>query len=372
MLSFPSETKNEQKCNVTHGVMGHLDPSQPPVKRKPFAAILSQSFIQKIELILPEELYQIIQEDVLRDLSGPVYSRVTLPLGALLEGEFFNEYIKRGNILMLSEGRSDTDNVYSLQEGIMLAIDQRLFDNKLNAHPSPGTLTLHLDKESYERAGIVGRPDGVKGKRGTKPRWIVEIELRLPSMLHGKKGFDRIVYAFKNVLNRPVTWLFVDLASDTPMPSPVEAHFPAIKTVSPRIQKMDVNTPSLRPPTDPDESYGGDFEDYAVETQEWLSLILLNSPRITPGDKIDPYLSRYVVPGDTQTSCKLVRVTWRGFLSPTWAHRIFVLMLLATPKSGWFAYFVDGFGKGSPGYGKHCTILKLPDAQNEYVSWEIA
>jgi hypothetical protein len=34
-----------------------------------------------------------------------------------------------------------------------------------------GVLTLHLDKESYEKAGIVGKPDGVKGKRGTKPRW---------------------------------------------------------------------------------------------------------------------------------------------------------------------------------------------------------
>jgi hypothetical protein len=34
-----------------------------------------------------------------------------------------------------------------------------------------GILTLYLDKESYERAGMVGKPDGVKGKRGTKPRW---------------------------------------------------------------------------------------------------------------------------------------------------------------------------------------------------------
>ena len=34
-----------------------------------------------------------------------------------------------------------------------------------------GVLTLYLDKESYERAGIVGKPDGVKGGRGTKPRW---------------------------------------------------------------------------------------------------------------------------------------------------------------------------------------------------------
>ena len=40
---------------------------------------------------------------------------------------------------------------------------------------------------------------------------VVEINLRLPSMLHGKKGFERIVWAFKNVLNASVTWLFCDL-----------------------------------------------------------------------------------------------------------------------------------------------------------------
>ena len=77
----------------------------------------------------------------------PLYSRVILPLRALLDGEFFNEYIKKGtagrsiwdsfsfsqlklslgpisilihvagNILMLSEGRIGIDNVYSLREG---------------------------------------------------------------------------------------------------------------------------------------------------------------------------------------------------------------------------------------------------------------
>jgi len=30
---------------------------------------------------------------------------------------------------------------------------------------------MYLDKEAYERAGIVGKPHGVKGKRGLKPRW---------------------------------------------------------------------------------------------------------------------------------------------------------------------------------------------------------
>lgn len=43
----------------------------------------------------------------------------------------------------------------------------------------------------------------------------VELNLRSPSMLHGKKGFERIVWAFKNVLNHSVTWLFHDFDSDS-------------------------------------------------------------------------------------------------------------------------------------------------------------
>ena len=31
-------------------------------------------------------------------------------------------------------------------------------------------------------------------------------------MLHGKKGFERIAWAFKNVLNHSVAWLFYDLS----------------------------------------------------------------------------------------------------------------------------------------------------------------
>lgn len=44
---------------------------------------------------------------------------------------------------------------------------------------------------------------------------VVELNLRLPSMLHGKKGFQRIEWAFKNVLNDPVTWLFFDLGTES-------------------------------------------------------------------------------------------------------------------------------------------------------------
>lgn len=48
---------------------------------------------------------------------------------------------------------------------------------------------------------------------------VIELELRQPSMLHGKKGFERIVWAFKNVLNRSLTWLFHDVQSPGQPPS---------------------------------------------------------------------------------------------------------------------------------------------------------
>ena len=34
-----------------------------------------------------------------------------------------------------------------------------------------GILTMYIERETYERAGLVGRPFGVKGNRGLRPRW---------------------------------------------------------------------------------------------------------------------------------------------------------------------------------------------------------
>jgi ribonuclease P/MRP protein subunit RPP40 len=51
---------------------------------------------------------------------------------------------------MLSEGKMTVDNMFTLKKGI---------------------LTMYLDKEAYERAGLVGKPYGPKGNRKLKPRW---------------------------------------------------------------------------------------------------------------------------------------------------------------------------------------------------------
>ncbi|KAL1634955.1 hypothetical protein SLS56_002038 [Neofusicoccum ribis] len=116
------------------------------------------------DLILPEEIYELIKQELDGAAGTFHYARVIMSLGEIIDGDFFNHYIKTGNVLMLSEGRRGIDNTFSLLEA-------------------------------------------------------VEMELRKPSMLHGKKGFERIVWAFKNVLDQSVTWLFHDLQSSDKPPS---------------------------------------------------------------------------------------------------------------------------------------------------------
>lgn len=74
--------------------------------------MLTGCFYWKTELILPEELYEIIKADFFNERTKPVYSKVILPLKALLEGEFFNEYIKKGNVITLMLNFLETSDLW--------------------------------------------------------------------------------------------------------------------------------------------------------------------------------------------------------------------------------------------------------------------
>lgn len=60
--------------------------------------------------------------------------------------------------MMLSEGKTTIGNLFTLREGI---------------------LDLYLDRETYERAGLEGKPYGNKGNRGSKPRWSTSMNFPL-------------------------------------------------------------------------------------------------------------------------------------------------------------------------------------------------
>jgi ribonuclease P/MRP protein subunit RPP40 len=156
-------------------------------------------------------------------------------------------------------------------------------------------------------------------------------------------------------------------------PDPLEAHFPVKTIISPKIlPDIKVNLPILTPTLEAGTVDGAEFEDYAVELHEWLALLLLESPRVDPGSKVDPYLCGYIPPSKSTTNTSLVKLTWKDFLPASWAHQTFVQVLLAIPRESWFVYCVGGFAEGWSRESKNCTILRLPDAPNEYILWDVS
>jgi hypothetical protein len=118
------------------------------------------------------------------------YSKVSMSLIQIVTGDFFDHYIKKGNILLISEGRHQIDNRYYIKDGI---------------------LKLELDRSTYQRCGLVGAPVRSAGRVHVKSRYLVERDLRQASMVKGKKAFDRLIWAFSRVLTDSVSWLFIDL-----------------------------------------------------------------------------------------------------------------------------------------------------------------
>ncbi|RYP18425.1 hypothetical protein DL765_003937 [Monosporascus sp. GIB2] len=334
MLSFPKPSIYQSpKCFITYGTMGHPDPKQLPVKGKPWSALLAQDFIHEVDLILPQGLVHVVKDKIERESRpAPTYSRVIMTLGQILEGDFFTEYIKIG------------------------------------------LLTMYLDKETYERAGLDGKPYGVKGQRGLKPRWIVEFDLRSPSMLHGKKRFDRLAYACENVINKPTTWLFCNL-SKNPSPDPLAKHYPVRYSSAPGFDEdLAVAFPPLRPPSVVLERRSRlELDEYATDVYEWLSLIRLGSPRILASDKIDPYLSTYAVPGGVEdiSEGRVCKVSWEGFISSTWTRQLLADIILALPSKSWFSLSATTFAKSIVGDCTECTILRPPNSPGEYFLWDI-
>lgn len=46
---------------------------------------------------MPEECYELVKRNLVEQRDAPVYQRVTMTLGQILDGAFFLEYMKKGN-----------------------------------------------------------------------------------------------------------------------------------------------------------------------------------------------------------------------------------------------------------------------------------
>jgi ribonuclease P/MRP protein subunit RPP40 len=198
---------------------------------------------------------------------------------------------------------------------------------------------------------------------------VIEVNLRLSSMLPGKKAFDRLQWAFKNVLDASLAWLFYDLRSPLTINSEIQgsltAHAPTIKVLEPSPDPLQqVMCPSFAL----SENIGNeDTREEAAELLEWLCLTMSRSPRVQKDDRVDPFLCRYR-PTEDATPLDLVSYQWRGFAPAAFVLKVLLAALKAsssstTARDGWFA--LSGASFDGEGY----AILKHG---SEVMTWNYA
>lgn len=221
-----------------------------------------------------------------------------------------------------------------------------------------GTLSLEMCKPIYEKSGLQGTAIPSHGKKHIKQRFLVEIDLRGPNMVSGKKGFERVKWAFQNVeeLRETKTWLLVrDSFTSTSTSAmknfdeemesgPLAEFAPVGRHVEPIVETMNgVSVPSW--PSEEEIS----AEAYAetAELLEWIGLAMMGSPRIFKDDDVDPYLCRYQVPSTfghgAQGTQNLVRLRWRGMVCPSFAQKVFLAALKSARGEDWFAMSATAF-----------------------------
>ncbi|KAF2032578.1 hypothetical protein EK21DRAFT_109962 [Setomelanomma holmii] len=354
----------DTKVYFTHSILpSYIDPQNVSTKKQPFTAINKQPFTHTLDLILPSEIYTLVQHKI-NSIIGQ-YARVHMKLAELLEPEFLDTYIKQGNITMLSEGRPLIDNRIELYNGV---------------------LRLELNRRTYERCSLQGVPIEDGGKKHQKQRWVVTYDLKLPSMKHGKGGFGRLEWACKNVLDQSLNWLWWNFneGSREALGEGREVlckHAPWVKEVEPNVRKMQgLEVPVLKK----GGLEGLCEQEEALNLLEWLNLVSLDSPRIRAGDSIDAHLSRYEVPdlGSGIATRELVCVRWKGFIPPAWVRDEFLAVkkevfrgkskvngtqdvdMDQEEEEKWFAMSAQGFG-GKNGW----TVMQFEG--RDTLTWEV-
>ncbi|KAI5800082.1 ribonuclease P 40kDa subunit-domain-containing protein [Geopyxis carbonaria] len=362
-------------------------PQQLPTKR----TLEAHPFNHQVDVLLPAAVYERISPSLhacAALASPPQYYRLEMPLGAILEPDFFNTYVKAGNILLLSHGRLGVDNIFTLSDGV---------------------LRLSLDNEAYEKAGLQGRPavfgngPGVMKRR----RFLVELNLRATTYMTGSKMFTKLQRACANVFNKPTVFLFADLAAQTTTTTGAKAvgileKFP-VRTAEVQISGFDgMRIPSFAAPLDAVPHGGGKtleanynrevWRDWAMEVYEYLGLLQMPgdrpADRIGAAGSIDPYLSTYSV-GDEDDGVYtggVTRLRVSGLLSAQWIESLWteVEALVKATDAGnrrWVSLTVQGFENVPVGWnnkergclgqcGDSFTILKLPH-EDDMIMYEL-
>lgn len=122
MLDIGAEAGPDPKCYFTSTQLPRkIEDKQLPTKKSPFSTINAHAFNHTVQILLPTPLEQhhasSVEQRLHTILQGKRYAKVHLKPADLIHGDFFNQYIKAGNVIMRSQGRLGVDNIFLLHDG---------------------------------------------------------------------------------------------------------------------------------------------------------------------------------------------------------------------------------------------------------------
>ena len=207
-------------------------------------------------------------------------------------------------------------------------------------------------------------------RRHVKSRWRVNLDLRAPSSVAGKKGFERLRVAGKpnGVLGDGRAWLVCDAESISQgegKGSILDAE--VVGGIHPTICEAKQEVKNVEGVLVPDMTRRWTVMEQTDEEEwwelvEWLDLVALGSPRVVGGDQVDTYMSRYSVP-QPATKGNLRVLKWEGLLSSEWMTSLLIEIIKlsrARKSTHWIALSATGHQTEAVGGVDGYTVLLQP------------
>lgn len=276
-------------------------------------------------------------DDLLKDISAQqVYLVKNLPLSRLINIEFIEAFVKRGDMYMISEGTQiDTETCVALIP--------------------TGELILNVERDTYEKMGLEGKPSLFNGKRRRK--YVVTIDLTAPHFKPEKKNYQRVLRSFTEFLDLHFDFLITWVPNDESIsPSSIGAYFgnnsyecTQCKQTQ-RTKKMMASCPVIRSEC---TQGGADACDYQ-QFYEWLGAVACGIDCMEGGP--DNYLSSFCCPTPrTPTlSCVTCKVH-SGLITADSVASILTKLRdhVKMCHCPWFSLTVHGFADSPVTWGKH-------------------
>ncbi|XP_028831526.1 ribonuclease P protein subunit p40 isoform X1 [Denticeps clupeoides] len=282
-------------------------------------------FNYKVSVLIPECAVLPATVAGLMDSFGPYYRVRDLPVYKLLEENFLENVLKRGNFYALSyKTRIDEDNTV--------------------AFLPTGQLILSVDKDTYERLGLEGKPSQYNHRQVM--RYVVTVDVTEKSMAPGSKRYQRVLASLTERVPMKCDFLFsrhknaAAAAEDGALKALLsqfkyDTHKPILKTHT----LKDMLHPSLK-----SSDLRGDGPLFSPHHfLEWLGAVNLD---ITCSDPVDSFLSIYNCPEPHTPMSQGMLCTLTGLLLPEDLHSLLQELrnYFDEPKfSSWLAMTVHGF-----------------------------